>query len=112
MKKFHTKYAEPIEVLENVLQPCGDYSGYEEERPIVNIYKYHFDNDFGVEVICADKDRLPYTRFVVYKKDSDVVEKFGDYCWSGRGTIRRIFQVAASPSKKHKLVVEEWKDRA
>lgn len=110
MKKFSVKDIEPVEVLEAVLLPFPHYSDEMsiEERPIANIYRYRFDNDLGVEFSFVDKISSGHCRFLLYKKDSNVIEKFGNHAWSHRETMRRIVKICKGTTKKDKDTAEKW----
>jgi hypothetical protein len=111
MRSFNIKGIDPVEVLEGVRLPFPRYSDEMpgDERPIVNIYRYRFYNDFGLEFSFFDKISSGHVRFLLYKKDSDLIEKFGTNAWSHRATLRHMVKICRGTSKKDKNCVETWK---
>jgi hypothetical protein len=109
MRKFHSKFADPVEVLENVVLPFANYEDevHEDRRPLVTIYRYRFDNDFGIELFFQDKLSSSHFRFVSYKKDS--IEKFGPQVWIQRSITRDIIKICKSESENYKNIVEKLK---
>lgn len=75
MWKFSYPGLEPVETLIGVPLPFKEYSSdYDEDiRPIVNIYRYRFVGNRGVE-ICTNKMSWVYTRYLMYCEDSNDIE--------------------------------------
>jgi hypothetical protein len=111
MRNFNIKGVEPVEVLEKVKLPFPHYSDEipEDERPIVNIYRYRFYNDFGVEFSFLDRISSGHVRFLLYKKDSETIEKFGRSSWSNRSVMRHIVRICISRDKDDRTTAQEWK---
>jgi hypothetical protein len=111
MRNFNIKGVEPVEVLEKVKLPFPKYSDEMpgDKRPIVNIYRYRFDNDFGIEVSFEDKISSGHVRFLLYKKDSNSIKKFGRSSWSNRSVMRHIVKICMSRDKDDRTTTQEWK---
>lgn len=111
MRSFNIKDVEPVEVLEGVKLPFPKYSDEMpgDTRPIVNIYRYRFDNDFGLEFSFEDKRSGGHVRFLLYKKDSNLIEKFGEHAWGQREHFRHMIKISMGTTKKSKNTVEHWR---
>lgn len=111
MRRFNIKDVEPFEVLEGVKLPFPKYSDEMpgDTRPIVNIYRYRFDNDFGLEFCFEDKKSGGHVRFLLYKKDSNLIEKFGEHAWGHRENFRHMIKISIGTTKKAKDTVEHWR---
>ena len=112
MRNFSIKGLDPEEFLEGVLLPFPHYSDEMsiDERPIANIYRYRFSNDFGLEFSFVDKLSSGHVRFLLYKKDSKIVEKFGKPSWGHRETLRHMAKICMSVREKDKKLSEAWKN--
>lgn len=111
MRHFNIKDVEPEEVLERVKLPFPHYSDEMpgDERPIVNIYRYRFYNDFGVEFSFLDKMSSGHVRFLLYKKESETIEKFGSPSWGNRSVMRHIVRICRSRDRDDRITAEKWK---
>jgi len=111
MRTITIKDIHPVEVLEGVELHFPHFNDEMpgDKRPIVNVYRYRFDNDFGVELSLLDKISSGHIRFLIYKKDSNLIKVAGEPSWGQRSVMRSIIKILAGSSEKNKNTAKEWK---
>jgi hypothetical protein len=111
MRTIAFKDVEPVEVLEKVVLHFPHFSDEMsiEERPVVNVYRYRFDDDFGVELSLLDKLSSGHVRFLLYQKDSNTIKSATQPAHAHRPIMRHIIKICLSTKTKHKDTVRKWR---
>jgi hypothetical protein len=102
MKTITIKGIEPVEVLEGIPLHFPDFADEMpgDKRPIVNVYRYRFHDNFGAELSFKDTPGGGHLRFILFEEDSNKIKKASPPSWGHRATLRSIVTTCHRNSKR------------